>query len=195
MNPCDALKQDWRMYYDGAWMKHKRHGPGCVMVSGNDLMFYRYPNDQPEPEPKVVLPRDLECWWPRSGAYNTPGGAIYISRKSTRSMRKSAHPHEHYVIKWGHEATALNSVNLMIQLRKGHSFVELEFALKAIKEEMTKSVAITRDIILAASHDGIAVVFRGIKAGILEDGDFTPDYDEAPLARRVMSKLIEEGII
>lgn len=195
MNPCDALQQDWRMYYEGSWMRHRSYGPGLVSVSGDELYFYRYPNDTLEAEPTRVNPRDLVCWWPRSGAYNTPGGAVYIARKATRSMRKSAHAGEHYMIKWGNACMRGTGYKLMLQLRRGHSLVELDFALRAIKEKVTRSVAITQDIILASTPDGLVVVFRGIKVGMLEDGDFIPDFERSPIARRAMHKLVEEGVI
>jgi len=195
MNPCDALQQDWRMYYEGSWMRHRSYGPGMVSVQGDELYFYRYPNDQMEARPIRVGPRDLMCWWPRSGSYNTPGGAVYIARKATRSMRKSAHAGEHYTIKWGKEYLGRASTNVMLQLRRGHSLVELDFALRAIKEKVTRSVAITQDVILANTPDGLAVVFRGIKVGMLEDENFIPDHERSPIARRAMQKLQEEGMI
>jgi len=124
MNPCDALQQDWRMYYDGSWMNHRRYGPGQVSVQDTDMFFYRYPDDKVDSNPTRVDPADLLCWWPRSGAYNTPGGAVYIARKATRSMRKSAHAGEHYVVRWGKVFMRSTSTTLMLQLRKGHSLVE-----------------------------------------------------------------------
>jgi hypothetical protein len=182
------------MYYEGAWMRHKAHGPGMVAVSGQTLYFYRYPNGRMESDPLVVEPEMLQIWWPRSGSYNTPGGAIYIARKAVRSMRKSAHAGEHYVIRWGKERMPRGS-NVMLALRAGHSLVDLDFALRAIKEKMTKSVAVTRDIILAKTPDGLAVVFRGIKVGMLEDEDFVPDHPRSPIALRVTQKMQEESIL
>jgi len=56
-------------------------------------------------------------------------------------------------------------------------------------------VAITRDIILSETQDGVAVIFRGIKAGMLEDGEFIADHERSPLGKRVLYKLVEEGVI
>lgn len=194
MKPSDALQQDWRLYYDQAWMDHRLFGPGLVRVLNNRLFFYRFPDDEMEPEGLLVRGSDLQCWWPRSGSYNVPGGAIYIARRTTRSMRKSAHPVEHYKVKWGNPIHSNNE--LMLQLRAGPAIVDADFAKKAIDKGMTNSAAVSTDVILTSHEDSsYGVVFRGINVGEIEDDIFIPDYPASPLARRAESRLIEDGII
>jgi len=197
MKPSDALPQDWRLYYDQSWMRHSNLGPGKVRVSGGSLYFYQFPNDEPETEGVLVRPTHLSCWWPRSGAYNFPGYAVYIARKSTRSMRKSANPHEHYTVKWsGGEYYDDGSNNkLMLLLRKGPSLVDKDFAMKVLDEGMATSIAVAHDIILAKEKAGLSVVFKGIQIGTLKDDNFVPDFDRAALVRRATDRLMQEGLL
>lgn len=160
MRPSDALQQDWRLYYDQSWMHHVTLGPGLVRVIGSQLYFYRFPNDLMEAEAARVRATDLSCWWPRSGSFNTPQGAVYISRKTTRSMRKSANATEHYKVKWGYQYYQPSHIDLMLQLRRGPSLVDVDFARKAIESGMAGSVAITPDIILSkTASKTLSVVF------------------------------------
>ena len=195
MKPSDALQQDWRLYYDQSWMEHKIFGPGLVRVIGNGLYFYRFPGDEMEAEGTAVRGTDLSCWWPRSGSYNAPGGAIYLARKTARSMRKSAHPSEHYVIKWGH--ASYGAYRIMLQLRNGPAIVDIDFAKKAIAAGVTSSAAVAHDIILTKGFDDeeFGVVFRGIHTGVINDDEFTPASPGAALARRTVMRLREEEII
>jgi hypothetical protein len=199
MRPSDALQQDWRLYYDQSWMYHTTLGPGLVRVHGAGLYFYRFPDDVIEPEATKVRATDLGCWWPRSGAFNTSMGAVYIARKTTRSMRKSAHPSEHYKVRWGQAYAFKSSThNLMLLLRRGPSLVDSDFARKAIRTGMTNSVAVTPDVILAKTSvpEELSVIFRGIPVGILtEDEDFEPSFARDALSRRVKEKLEQEHII
>ena len=196
MKPSDALQQDWRLYYDQSWMKHSQLGPGKVKVAGNSLYFFTFPNDVIEPEGKQVSPSDLSCWWPRSGAYNFPGSAVYVARKSTRSMRKSAHPTEHYVIKWGTSYDEVGPNTIMLHLRKGPSLVEADYAIRVLNDGLSTSVAVSHDIILSrTSSEALEVIFKGITVGTLEDGLFRPDYNRSALVRRAQDRLMQEGII
>jgi len=195
MNPLDSLQQDWRMYYNNAWMLHRAYGPVHVTVMDERLYCYRYPNDMMEGEPECIQAKDLECWWPRSGSYNTPSGAVYIARMCSRSMRKSAHPSEHYAVKWG-TVGHYGMSNIMLQLRKGHAFVDVAFARRVMAESMAKSVAVAPDLILSNTAEGMLVVFKGIRSGIMAtDTEFVPDFRDSALSRRVVSRLTEEGII
>lgn len=195
MKPSDALQQDWRLYYDQAWMEHKIYGPGMVRVIGNSLYFYRFPDDQMEPEGISVRGTDLSCWWPRSGSYNAPGGAIYLARKTARSMRKSAHPSEHYIIKWGHADYGAHRI--MLQLRAGPAIVDADFAKKALEAEVTSSAAIAHDLILTKGSvdEQFGVVFRGIHTGAIEDDEFCASSPGSALSRRTELRLREENVI
>jgi hypothetical protein len=177
-------------------MWHEEYGAGLVMVEDNDLLFFRFPDDRCESNPETVDPGELSCWWPRSGSYNTPSGAVYISRKSTRSMRKSAHPSEHYRVVWGNSHGVLGmDNNLMVHLRKEKSTLPLELALDALNSDLTTSVAITRDVIIQYNKPNPpSVVYRGIAVGTLNKrNEFMPAHT-TPLTRRVLGQLREVGL-
>jgi hypothetical protein len=161
-------------------------------MAGVDMYFYIYPNDRREDNPVLVKHTDLVCWWPRPGAYNTPRGAVYIGRKAIRTMRKSALPNEHYNIRYG---TVGRVWEIMLILRKGPERQDLNFAVKVLNEELSPSVAITRDIILARGKFGeILVIFRGLYAGDYQNGEFISTFPGSPLAKLVRIKLAREGI-
>jgi len=194
MNPTDALQQDWRMYYNGAWMLHRTHGPVQVSVVSSRLYCFTYPNGEKEVEPIKCLASDLECWWPRSGSYNTVNGACYIARMTSRSMRKSAHPNEHYRVQWGRSGQ-YGMPALMVQLREGPSLITPVFAREVLRKNLTNSVALTHDLILSKDGNDTTVVFKGLRVGILREDEFEADYASAPMARRVTQRLMEVGIL
>lgn len=190
MNPSQALQQDYRLYYHGTWMKHESLGIGVIVVDGTTLYMYPYETGHQEDNPVLVEAQDLSCWWPRAGAYNTEQGAAYISRRSHRSMRKSATPIEHYVVKYG---PMHNDAGMMCTLRKGPERIALEDAIKLLRNTTRAAVAVTRDIILTkGSFETIGVVFRGLNCGEYRDGEFIPNFQGSPLAKRVMYKLARE---
>lgn len=188
MNPVDALAQDRRMYYHNTWMRHSKNGIGMMRVDEEGHMrMYLFPNDMIEAEPVKVKPFDLSCWWPRAGAYNILNSAVYISRRSVRSMRKSAVPAEHYHVKWGNHAITNNT---MLFMRRGPEHQSLAAAIAALQGGKKEAVAITRDIILTRGDFGeLTVIFRGLLAGEYRNGEFIPTFNGSPLAKRVMYKL------
>ena len=120
MKPSDVPVRDWQMYYAGTWMKHAVHGPALVSVRAADLMVNVHG------EEVLVDPSDLECWWPRSGSYNTPLGALYISRKAARNMRKSASWSDHYVCTYGRTERGIDGMKLMV---RGPNYMSVEAAM------------------------------------------------------------------
>ena len=194
MNPTDALEQDWRLYYNGAWMLHKLFGPVQVSVKGQTLYAYTYPDDERESEPVRCKADELECWWPRSGSYNTTNGAVYIARMTSRSMRKSAHPSEHYMVKWG-RGGHYGMSSLMVQLRQGPKFIKPDFALEVLDRQLSASVALTHDLIIQRDNGDNIVIFKGIRAGKLLNGEFIAEFPTSPVARRVAQRLMEENVL
>jgi len=188
MKPSQANKQDWRMYYSGTWMHHITRGPGYIQVLDGDLHW----SDGNEAHPAVqVEAADLECWWPRSGSYNTPGGAVYIARRAARNMRKSACMGDHYRLTYGH-----GRGDCMALMVNGPDYVTIKDAVKAINKNIAASIAITRDIIVTPTNKNeIEVVFRGNPTGILNDDGFEPYIQADPLAKRAYIKLMQEGVL
>jgi len=198
MNPIDALQQDWHLYYDGSWMEHTTKGPGQVVVNGHELYFYTYPDDMPEAAPKKVTPKELHYWWPRPGSFNTPNGAVHVTRMATRSMRKSAHG-EHYNCSWvgANYHNHPDKGQIMLWMRRGPNPVDVRFARQALAAGMTDSAAVASDLILATTPKAnmLSVVYRGIAVGKLKGDIFMPYYKTAPITRRCTQRLMEEGII
>lgn len=186
MNPKDARVVDWPMYYGGTWMEHSEFGPGYVEVRDEKLFFKK---NREEPLIRVSS-KDLSCWWPRSGSYNTPNGAVYIARQAARNMRKSAVQGDHYKLVYGY--THGDTVSLMVN---GPDYVDVETALKMMKKNVSTSIAVTRDIILHNSEYGIQVIFRGNNAGVLDTTGFRPHIPADPLAKRAYVKLMQEGVL
>lgn len=187
MNPSQANKQDWRMYYSNTWMQHNKLGPGYITLDGRQFYWSRGGGAMQEIVP--VSSDDLECWWPRSGSYNTPYGAVYIARKAARNMRKSAAMGDHYQVMYGR--TSGDFIHLMID---GPAYVSIKEAQKAMQQKLTTSVAVARDIILAHLDNSVEVIFRGNPCGILRDTGFDAYVPDDPLSKRAYAKLMQEGI-
>jgi len=188
MKPSQANKQDWRMYYADTWMNHVKYGPGHIYVRDGQLTHTRGGRNDPT---RDVEPDDLECWWPRSGSYNTPRGAVYIARKAARNMRKSASYGDHYQLTYG-RGDGGDVLRLMID---GPDYLSVKEARAALRRNITASVAVTRDIILAMQDEHIVVVFRGIHTGVLTDNGFEAYIADDPLSKRAYVKLMAEGIV
>ena len=185
MNPSDALPQDFGLYYDACWMRHKTHGIGMVRVINGD-MYLEYTKDRSGP--LQVQPKLLECWWPRPGAFNVGNGAVYIGRRALRNMHKSAVCGEHYFTKWG----MCSGVELMQLLRDGPNHVTVDEGLRLLATNKRKSVAVSRDVILTpTTTDGTetAVIFRGMEVGFLKNGVYEPAFSNSPLTGRVLRQL------
>lgn len=176
------------MYYANTWMNHVEYGPGCIQVRDGQLTHSR---GGPHDETRDVKPDDLECWWPRSGSYNTPYGAVYIARKAARNMRKSASYGDHYQLTYG-RGDGGDVLRLMID---GPDYLSVNEARKALRQKIAKSIAVTRDIILTQKDQGVVVVFRGMDTGVLSDDGFEPYIEADPLSKRTYVKLMAEGVI
>jgi hypothetical protein len=188
MNPVDANKGDWRMYYDGTWMCHSEMGVVYIRVIGDT--FYACDRGDPDHEKIAVSAKDLVCWWPRAGSYNAGNGAIYVTRKAHRNMRKSATNGDHYQVQWGYyRGDALKS------MRNGPDYMTTADAMMCIRKNVAKSVAVSRDIILSMKGDKIEVVFRGNPTGTIDDNGYDPYIMGDPLSKRAYYKLAQEGII
>lgn len=185
MKPSHALQRDWPMYYAGTWMNHREYGPVAVSVNGEGLEVTVGTDTIP------ADPNDLECWWPRSGSYNTKMGAVYIARKAARNMRKSASWGDHYTCTFGRTVRGSDPLSLMV---RGPNYISVEAALELLTLEVTESVAVTRDIILRATDSNIEVIFRGNATGTLTKDGFEPYVPLDPLSKRAYVKLMQEGI-
>jgi len=177
------------MYYANTWMDHVKYGPGLILVNDGQL---RHTRGGPDDEPRKVKPDDLECWWPRSGSYNTPYGAVYIARKAARNMRKSASMGDHYQLTYG-RGMGGDIMRLMID---GPDYMSIKEAQRALAKNIAHSVAVTRDIILRQNeHEAVEVIFRGNPTGTLTDLGFEPFIPNDPLSKRAYIKLAKEGVL
>ena len=175
------------MYYANTWMKHVKYGPGLIYVEEGQLHHSR---GGPDDKMRKVRPDDLECWWPRSGSYNTPYGAVYIARRAARNMRKSASYGDHYQLTYG-QGDGGDCLRLMID---GPDYVTVKEGIAALRKHLTNSVAVARDIILQTNKDDIEVIFRGNRTGTLGDMGFEPFIPGDPLSKRAFLKLMQEGV-
>lgn len=186
MNPIDALPEDFGMYYDGCWLRHKNHGIGLIRVIDGEMHLYT--NPRTNKTPIKVQPKLLECWWPRAGAFNCGSRAIYVARRTLRNMRKSAISGDHYYVKWGDG----RGIPLMEILRDGPNHVSVSEGLRKI-ERGNQSVAVGRDIIIAQDDLGRSstnpVYFRGLEVGTLAYGDYIPLFSDSPFTERVRHQL------
>ena len=182
MNPCDALPEDWSMYYNGCWMRHEKLGIGRVEVAGDLLLFY----PPGAPDYVIAKPKELSTWWPRAGAFNYNGNAVYIARRNIRNMRKSAIGGDHYYVKWG---KCPNS--LVMQVLRDHDAYPSVHDAWALLRDGRKAVAVTRDIIFSDYDDGECdVYFRGMEVGRMSQlCGFVPTFSASPWTRRVLHQL------
>ena len=89
MLPTKARKSDWNLYYNRTWMNHVKHGPCYIRVGDGTFRGHRLLESGQLSERGVTcLAKDLAPWWPRSGAFNGDLGAVYITRRAQRNMRK-----------------------------------------------------------------------------------------------------------
>ena len=201
MNPTQVPKRDWRLYYNNTWMRHVEHGPVHVRVVNDGATYLQYAENVPT-EPGINIyddgkqwvnapAKDLKVWWPRAGAYNIEGSAVYIGRRSSRCMSKSAKADKHYYRAWG------RARGWMRALADGPNYVTWNTATEMLDKGIISSCAITRDIIITSPNDDgrYTVVFRGEEVGYMQNREFYPSNDYAPSTKRVFYKLMKEGII
>lgn len=189
MNPEDALRDDWPMYYEGCWMLHipTQRVVQITLERGGGFK-YRLPAGDVWHNCEA---EQLECWWPRAGSYNIGGQALFIGRRARRSMKKSAY--DHYFVSWGRQ----HHGNILKLMAKGPNFVDMETAQRVIRKGITASVAISTDLIIAEKNrkDGVyEIIYRGTLAGELRDNQFIPIFDGTPAAKRAELKLVQEGV-
>lgn len=186
MNPCDAMPKDFQMYYDNCWMKHSNHGVGRIRVIDGNMYMDMLTGKS---GPIGVKPNYLVCWWPRPGAFQIGRDAVYIARRAMRNMRKSAVSNDHYFVKWGNPYTK----DVMLTLRDGPNCVPIPVAIARLKDKRINSAAVTRDIIIHPEDEPntncFVVVFRGMEAGRLVNGQFEASFSDSPLTGRVLRQL------
>jgi hypothetical protein len=149
--------------------------------------------------------KTLEVWWPKTGAYNNPnpdGGAAYIARKATRSMKKSCCPESHYYLKWNDRVAASTILRELRRhtvqsflLGEDRKLMTWEEAHNALRHGKTKSVAVSRNLIITRVNDQYGVVYRGAEVGMFDGQDYIPDNDLSPTTKLVYQELIKEGIV
>lgn len=193
MNVAEVPVRDWPLYFNGVYMKYDdrivkvdptTHAGRTVLMCTGDGGFAEFVWRKPDL-------RRLEVWWPRPGAYNYNGSAVYIARKATRCMRKSCCPRTHYYIKWG---KVDNST--IRYLLNGPNHITWEAAKQTLDSKLAKSVAICRDLILTRVNDGYEVIYRGDPAGKLNEYlEYTADNDFSPTTKLVVMRLAQEGIV
>lgn len=182
MKPTQALKKDWRMYYNRTWMMHKVHGPGPVRVIDGILLYGTHMIP--------VAPKDLDVWWPRSGSHNTETSAVYIERQAVRNMRKSAVSGSHYILAWGHVHYGFD---IMSTLAHPTPYCGVNEALQMLKDGDYNARAVTRDIILHTENEKCEVLFKGKPVGTLDiDHGFDGYIPQDPLCKRAFLKLYAE---
>lgn len=193
MNVAEVPKRDWPLYFNGVYMRYEdrivkvdpvpHDGKTKLMLTGSDGftdMLWRLPDL-----------RKLEVWWPRPGAYNYSGHAVYIGRKATRCMRKSCCPRTHYYVKWGNVGT-----NTITYLLKGPNHISWDAAKQALDSKLARSVAVCRDLIFTRVKDGYDIIYRGDPAGKLNfELEYTAENDFSPTTKLVVMRLAQEGII
>jgi len=188
MRPTQALRKDWPMYYNDTYMLHKDLGVVRVQVNRTGGFVCTQPGVERWVPAKGS---DLDVWWPRAGAYNTPTNAVYISRKAHRCMKKSAALNSHYFIKWGPPE------KMSIALANGPNYLTWPTAKEVMEKGAKRSCAITREIIISKTMDPhvYELIYRGDEAGTLSRGIYEPKQGRAPSTKLVLHALLKEGII
>ena len=200
MKPTQARRQDWRMYYNATVMRHAELGIVHVKVEDNAKFYVSQVKlHRVDPDIGIVKhadwelakPADLDIWFPRAGAYNIEGEAMYISRKAERSMKKSATANNHYRITYGPRRNDL----MFVALARGYNHLSWPVAQEVMEKDMARAVAVTRDIILEKDEDKYNIIFRGQEVGKLVEGEFLPTHEYAPATKLTFNKLYKEGIL
>jgi hypothetical protein len=192
--------RDWNLYFGGVYMQYR----GTLAY----VRPYAY-QDPEEGRTRTTLRvqregmkdkflwrkgdlKELLVWWPRAGAYNIRGSAVYVARKATRSMKKSCCPDSHYYVKWG--AQGMSPARYLTL--KNHHFDTWEAAKQAI-DNGKHARALSRNLIVAnsAAKGVYQLVYRGDEVGTLEGSDYHPLNELSPLTKLVYQELIEEGVV
>ena len=187
--------RDWNLYFNNTYMLYKGE-PVLVQPARGDgrtvLALRDHLGETCTYVWKKADLKNLSVWWPRAGAYNKDGAAVYISRRASRCMKKSCCPSSHYAFKYGMAMRA----QVIVYLLRGPNYLSWLAAREALDKGVMRSVAVCRDMIL--EFDGPSkykVIYRGEHAGVLENGEYTAQNDMSPVTKLVVHRLAEEGII
>lgn len=191
----DTEPTDWSLYFEGTYMMY-RNKVAAVSVDTEGPQYRLMLTFNPHKRVFLSTPEELaelEVWWPRPGAYNYMGHAVYIARKAARNMKKSCCPRSHYYIKYGNNL----AVKTVRYLKTGPNHMDWPSAKKALDKLLCASVAVARDLILLSTDEGnYGVVYRGEHVGhVTVTGEFHASTDLAPSTKLVNIRLMEEGVI
>lgn len=187
MRPLDSLPRDYSLYYSDTWMRVGKDIMHIHATVGGDLKG-KLRTDR---NFKRIDPAHADIWFPRAGAYNGLGGALYIGRAARRNMKKSAN-YEHYFIVWG---LKLGPIDMMWTLAAGPNLLRWTSAKDALDNKAMSSVAISPTIIISQAVDeGYPVIFRGTMVGTLIGKKFVPHVEDHPMNDTFIDELREGGI-
>lgn len=85
----------------------------------------------------------------------------------------------------------------MLCLRRGCTFVDFKFAKECLSNGVTRSVALSQDLILSKEDNHIKVIFRGLDVGYLglDYKKFVAYFPEAHITKRAVARLTQEGVL
>jgi hypothetical protein len=132
-----------------------------------------------EGECTVLDPADPEVWFPRAGAYNATGRALYFGRRARRCMKKSA-SYDHYYTQWGRQ---LPGNQMLWTMAKGPNLLPWNAAKLVMENNAMSSVAIGPNLIMCKTDNDneYDVVYRGLEIGRLTDEVLEPSIPGHPL--------------
>lgn len=185
MKPSEALRRDWGLYFDSTWMLVD----GVVQfvrLIGQDL----HASQEHDQEGGLLDPEAPEVWFPRAGAYNSAGRAVYIGRRARRCMKKSA-SYDHYYNQWGR---AIQGGGMLWTMAKGRNLLPWNAAKLIMDSDGMTSCAVGPHLIMQLNRDGYGVVYRGLEIGVLKGHTVWPIVDNHPLNERAISAMNERNI-
>ncbi len=194
MNPKDAPKRDWNLYYTGCHLLIRGRPYGVDVIHEAHRIKLRYFDGR---EWKVLSDTDLkavEIWWPRPGAYQYKGFTYYIGRRARRSMRKSASA-EHYYVVWSNSPLGGHVMEILAE--GDNATMPFDEAIRLMEKKIIGSAPITKDLIIFGEDpDYWSISFKGTPVGRIDKATstFIPDLEGSPIAKRAGLRLLQEGI-
>lgn len=191
MNPLDALQHDRHRYFHGGWMLYR--GRTKVQVSVNDrgrFSIRRNPNERWQ----SVAASHLRPYYPEGGCINSYSQGICVERRARQTARRTASTSHYTVTFTPPQRPVTLDTQIMWDLVRPRAYPSWRDAIRNLQAGDTYSVAISPDLILYNSNDGMpyTLLWRDMQIGEIMNGMFVPNNDGScyvKVARQALAEI------